>query len=244
MGSGWIKMHRSVLDWEWYRDRNTCRLFIHLLLTANHKENEWHGIKIQRGQRVFGREKLAGETGLSVQEIRTALSKLKSTRDVTISSTGKYSVLTICNYEKYQYGAPAKQPGFQPDLQPQINHKQEVKKKETTYAQSADENTLFAEFWKAYPKKKSKIDAQKAWEQSKGDSIFNEIMAGLKQAITSPDWTKDGGKYIPYPGTWLRAGGWMDEIGTSTPKSCQTCRLYKDQCQGKEEICSAYKGAI
>lgn len=100
---------------------------------------------------------------------------------------------------------------------------------ETTLRKSADENSPFAEFWGAYPRKKSKVDAQKAWKQVKGDTIFDEIMTGLQQSTTSPDWCKEGGKFIPYPASWLRAGGWMDEAGIAAQEeeqahTCENCR--------------------
>jgi len=48
------------------------------------------------------------------------------------------------------------------------------------------------------------------------------IIQSLEQAKTSVDWTKEKGKYIPYPATWLNAKGWEDEIElpeqTLTPK--------------------------
>lgn len=243
---GWVKIHRRLLDWGWYSDHNVCRLFVHLLLTVNCKDSEWRGVSIKRGQRVFGREKLAEETGLSVQELRTASTKLKSTGEITIKSTSKFSILTICNFDKYQgregYDQPEEQPAGQPTINQQSTTSKEGKKeRSTSLRKSAGDSTHFAEFWTAYPRKKNKVDAQKAWQQVKGDSIFEEIVAGLQRAIASSDWTKAGGQYIPYPASWLRAGGWMDEIGTNATATCQTCRHHGDQCQGKDETCSAYE---
>ena len=40
---GWIKVHRKLVDWEWYNDINVKVVFLHLLLTANHKEKQWKG---------------------------------------------------------------------------------------------------------------------------------------------------------------------------------------------------------
>lgn len=70
----------------------------------------------------------------------------------------------------------------------------------------------FQEFWKHYPKKKSKDDAWKAWKARKDRPPIGVIMASIADHIRSVDWTKDGGKYIPHPATWLRAGSWMDEV--------------------------------
>ena len=102
MTAGWVCIHRQITDWEWYRDGNTFRLFMHLLLTANHKPNKWRGITVERGQLIVGRQSLSAQTGISEQSIRTSLDKLKSTSEVTIKSTSRYTILTICNYEAYQ----------------------------------------------------------------------------------------------------------------------------------------------
>ncbi len=83
--------------------------------------------------------------------------------------------------------------------------------KEEPIAQNAD---AFAAFWAAYPKKKSKGAAEKAWNRKGcGLGLFDTIMDGLKRAKDSDDWIKDGGKFIPYPATWLNAKGWEDELG-------------------------------
>lgn len=72
---------------------------------------------------------------------------------------------------------------------------------------------LFARFWSAYPKKKSKGDAEKAFKAIKPDEqLVATMIATIERAKKSEDWLKEGGKYIPYPATWLRAKGWEDEL--------------------------------
>ncbi len=99
---GYIKLYRSILDWEWYTDVNTYRLFLHLLLKANYEPKKWRGRVVERGQVVTGRLALAQELKISERAVRTALEHLKSTGEVTVESTSKYSVITIVNYAKYQ----------------------------------------------------------------------------------------------------------------------------------------------
>jgi hypothetical protein len=100
--SGWIKIHRQILEWEWYSDKNAFRLFIHLLLKANHKEKKYKGLELERGSVVTSRDILAIEIGLSVQQIRTSLDKLILTNEITIKTSPKGSVIQIVNYSKYQ----------------------------------------------------------------------------------------------------------------------------------------------
>ena len=100
--SGWVKLHRQIVNWEWYTDHNTFRVFIHLLLTANHKDKKYRGIELKAGSIVTSRDILAMSTGLSVRQIRTALDKLKSTNELTIKTSPQGTIIQIVNYCKYQ----------------------------------------------------------------------------------------------------------------------------------------------
>jgi hypothetical protein len=100
--SGWIKIHRQILDWEWFDDKNAFRLFMYLLLKANHKERSYKGKIIKVGETLTGLELLSKELGLTVQQTRTALSKLKSTNEITIKTSTQGTVIQVVNYSKYQ----------------------------------------------------------------------------------------------------------------------------------------------
>lgn len=99
---GFVYLWRKMLEWEWYTDSKTVHLFIHLLLSANHKSGYWHGEKIERGQVVTGLNALCRATGISPQSIRTCINRLKSTGNITIKSTNRFSIITICNYDRFQ----------------------------------------------------------------------------------------------------------------------------------------------
>lgn len=102
MGEGWIKLDRKILDWEWYSDLPVKTLFIHLILSANHLDQNWHGIQIRRGQLISGRYALSAATGLTEQQIRTALKKLTLTKEIVVKSTRHNSLITVCKYDDYQ----------------------------------------------------------------------------------------------------------------------------------------------
>lgn len=99
---GWIKIHRKILDWEWYNDTNTFRLFMHLILKANHKDKKYRGILVKAGSFLTGRELLSIETGLSIQQVRTCLERLKSTNEITINSSRQGTIIQIVKYKDYQ----------------------------------------------------------------------------------------------------------------------------------------------
>lgn len=77
---------------------------------------------------------------------------------------------------------------------------------------SKKQKEMFNTFWLAYPKKKSKGQAEKTWAKINPDNgLFDEIMQGLERAKKSKDWKKDGGQFMQHPSTWLNAKGWEDE---------------------------------
>lgn len=98
----WVKLHDKFLEWEWHDKPEMVALWLHLLLFANWKDRRWHGIVVRRGQLVTGRQALSEATGLSVRTIRTCLGRLIQTGEITIKSTNKFSVITICKYDSYQ----------------------------------------------------------------------------------------------------------------------------------------------
>jgi len=102
MSLGYIKLHRQIIEWEWYSDTPTRSVFIDLLLNASHNGYKWHGLDIERGQAIFGRKEASKRLGLSEQSIRSAIKHLKSTSEITIKVTNKFSLITIVNYSKYQ----------------------------------------------------------------------------------------------------------------------------------------------
>lgn len=99
---GWICLFRKFLDWEWYDYPSVKIIFLHCLLSANHKTQKWRDIVVKRGQFVTSYGKLASLNGLTIQEVRTALEKLQSTQEITYQSTSQYSIITVKNYNLYQ----------------------------------------------------------------------------------------------------------------------------------------------
>ena len=100
--NGYIKLHRSILKWEWWNDDATLKVFLYLLMNANWEDSRYRGFDVPRGSLVTGRKKIAEECHLSEKNVRTAINHLKSTNEVAIKTTNKFSIVTIVNWEKYQ----------------------------------------------------------------------------------------------------------------------------------------------
>ena len=97
----WYKLNRDFLQWEWYKREGALQVFLFLLLNANYEPKNWEGITIERGQVVTSVSKICEGTGLSTQKTRTLLKLLEKSQFLTIKSTNKYSVITICKYDSY-----------------------------------------------------------------------------------------------------------------------------------------------
>jgi len=100
--AGFIKLYRGLLDWEFYDDHNTTRLFVHLLIRANYRDKKWQGIIVKKGSLVTSLQQLSLETGLTEQQIRTALTKLEKCQSINKQTTNRFTLLTIENYCIFQ----------------------------------------------------------------------------------------------------------------------------------------------
>lgn len=100
--NGYIKLYRSLLDWEWYDDTVTKCLFLHLLLTVNAYDEDWKGIVIKRGSRVSSYTKLSEELHFTIKQIRTGIQHLERTGEVARTAYPRFTVFTVTNYDAYQ----------------------------------------------------------------------------------------------------------------------------------------------
>ncbi|OQB43992.1 MAG: hypothetical protein BWY02_02908 [bacterium ADurb.Bin157] len=210
---GYIKLHRSITKWEWYTDANTARLFIHLLLTVNHFPQKWQGIVIERGQRVTSYKELSNELRLSERSVRTAINHLKSTHELTLSTTSKYGLYTINNYEKYQEATLKLTPERHPSDTQATPDRQQSKKDKKDKKDKKESTAHFDAFWSAYPRKVGKGVAFKSFEKIKVDeALLNQMLKAISEQVKSEQWRKESGRYIPNPSTWLNQERWNDEV--------------------------------
>jgi len=155
MRSGWIKLHRSFLDWEWYHDKNVKDVFLHLMLTVNYDKKRWQGIDIYPGQIVTSRKNLAAKLDYSEQQVRTILNKLKSTSEITIKSTNKYTIITLLNWDNYQMDTKNNQQNTNKTTNEQpTNNQQVTTTKEVKKERKKELNISFSQFKEKYPLQK------------------------------------------------------------------------------------------
>ncbi len=81
--SGWIKIYRSLLDWEHYKNPTVKAVFLHLLLTAAREETQVLGIRLLPGECLAGRTALSKALGLTESQVRWALQRLERSGEIT-----------------------------------------------------------------------------------------------------------------------------------------------------------------
>jgi hypothetical protein len=106
MHRGYVKLWRKSIDGGWLSNPNLWAFWCYCLLRANHRPCKvilgFTEIELEPGQFVFGRKQASKDIGLSEQTVRTCLQTLKSTSNITIKSTNKFSIITIINWNSYQ----------------------------------------------------------------------------------------------------------------------------------------------
>lgn len=99
-----------------------------------------------------------------------------------------------------------------PEKSPQKKRTEEKNEKKPTKKNSPGADVLFDRFWNAYPKKKGKEAARRAWTKLSPDMSLCRVMAkALDRQRQSQDWQREEGRYIPYPASWLNGRRWEDE---------------------------------
>lgn len=97
----WIRLPRSMFDWDWFDKPEMLSLFLYLLNNAKEKEVKHDGIVEHRGQFLISLGKLSTIIGAGKQVVRTCLSKLIKMQLIEVNTERLYSIITICNYDEY-----------------------------------------------------------------------------------------------------------------------------------------------
>lgn len=137
--NGYIKISRSLLNWEWYGDAHMVQLWIYLLLNANYTDVKWRGRVIPRGSLVITRASVCEHLKMSERTFRTCLGRLIETGEITKQTTNKNTLVTITNFDTYQCSESDQRP---------TNDQQATNKRPTNDQQNAKkrptENSVYS----------------------------------------------------------------------------------------------------
>ena len=106
---GWVKLYRRFPDWQWFKRPEMVQIFVYILLSAAHRDHVWQSVDIRRGEFPTSVASLCRATGLSTQQVRTCLSRLERTGEITQKSTNKFTIISVCNFDDYQLDAETEQ---------------------------------------------------------------------------------------------------------------------------------------
>ena len=215
---GFIKLFRQILDWEWYDDLPTCRLFIHLLLKANYAERNWHGQTIERGSCITSYATLASETGLSQEQIKRALKNLTKTGEIKRIATNKNTVICVVKYADFQ--------GFGFEYNEQTTNKEQTENKQkTNEKQTSNEQTTTTKEIKNKRNKESK----NIYTSLPEDKNITEIVETVIQMLNVETDKKDGEGFSPRAkknveliSALIRDGYTLNDLKTVIEKKCDS----------------------
>jgi hypothetical protein len=120
MNEGYIKLHRSILDWEWYKDTDVFCVYIHLLLLAMKKSVCFDDTVVERGQVITRYTSIANGVGIKPEKVRDAMKKLRRGKYLTVQPWDMYYLITISNYESVVDGEPC----FPPESERRIGREE------------------------------------------------------------------------------------------------------------------------
>lgn len=236
MQEGWIKVHRQISESEiWTAEKfSKGQAWIDLLLLANHKPQTIFirgiEIRLERGELAYSQLTLAKRWRWNRKTVMSYLSWLENREMIHTKNNNVTTLITIKNYVGYQgERTPERTPeghqnGQQKDTKTDTDKNDKNENNENNEALAE----RFIQFWKAYPKKLSKGQAEKVWNRIKpSEQLLATMIARIEQAKTSEQWRKEKGQFIPHPATWLNAKGWEDEHG-DTETEDDYRRIYRD----------------
>ena len=243
MDGGWVKLWRKSLENGMMKNPILWTFWTWCLMKASHRPHRqrvgFQEIDLSPGQFIFGRKIASEELGISEKRIRNCLIALKTASNMAIKTASKFSIVTICNWSRYQnqeYEKGQKR-GQQKGQQgaskgpargqqgaskgPARGHKQEGKegkegKEDYKKLHSSTETapvdhppSPFDLFWSAYPSKTGKKAAKKAWDRAKDKPTIEAILSAIETQKQGRQW-KEG--FIKNPATWINGGCWDDVV--------------------------------
>lgn len=211
----YIKLDQKILSWGWYKNVNTFKLFLHLLLKANCEDIKIQGIEIPRGSFISSYQTLASETGLTVQNVRTALNNLKSTGELIIDPHSTFSIFTLKNYGDYQTYNIAINKQITDNQHTYEKNKKQIEERKTNIKTTCEQKIkMFDVFWSIYPKKKTKALAEQAYMELilSGKVSEEQIVEAAKNYAEACRILKRQDDYIYNPHNWLEKSAWVDYL--------------------------------
>lgn len=102
--SGWIKVDRGILDWEWRSSPNHYTVFGYCLERANFTDQNFKGRVMPAGSFPTSHAEIAQKTGVTPRQVRSVLADLKKSGELVTKSSRQGTIITVVKWKKYQAG--------------------------------------------------------------------------------------------------------------------------------------------
>lgn len=108
---GWIALHRSIIDhWVWNTSSKRLQRWIDLIFLASWQPEKevFFGnglVKLKRGQYATSTRRLMQRWHTNNHIVSDTLKLFESAGMISIDRKRNWMVITVCNYEKYQFAA-------------------------------------------------------------------------------------------------------------------------------------------
>lgn len=227
--NGWIKLNRSIIDWELFSDPRAVQLWTYLLIRANIKNRLVGGVMVKRGQLSTSQSAIADDLGCERRTVSPILDKLIQAGCVTVryGKGNRYMIVTICKYNQYQSNLeentpsqlPSNTPSQLPSNVPLIENRKEEKEEKNNYSLSRacdiDGVTELAVYWNEKVNITTKFvdtnvesNPSRLYRMSDMISVYGmERMKIAIDEVAKNDWLKDNATF-----DWLTEGNKIERI--------------------------------
>jgi len=231
MDNGWITLHRKTLDNPIVmKDPDYFSVWVYLLLNATHKEYDviFKGkrIKLKQGELITGRKSICNsfKNKVSESKVQRILKTFESEQQIEQQTSSEKRLIKVNNWIQYQQ---SEQQSEQQVNNNRTTSEQQVNTNNNVNNVNNDNNVNnktkliekdFNIFYQAYPIKKSKKAAKKAFEKVNVD--ITVLLSAIKQQADEKELLRRNGEFCPewkHPSTWLNQGCWEDETREITP---------------------------
>ena len=201
MNSGYIKLHRKILDNPLVmKSSDHFAVWMYLLLNAAHKKYDTligsERVTLNPGQLVTGRKKIAKDLKINESKIQRILKLFENCQQIEQQTNNLCRVISILKWDDYQ----------QSNIQ--LNNDRTLNKNTKNIKNIYIDQ--FNEFWNLYNKKVSKPKAITAYNRAMKKTDHQTIMDALREQKKL--WVGRESAYIKHPTTWLNQECWEDDI--------------------------------
>lgn len=220
--NGWIKLHRKSRKSAVMQNQTAWFVWCHLLIDANIEDRKlWDGKEVKRGSLVIGLRKYAEEIGVSVRQLRTALSGLERIGNIDTLTDTRGTIINICNYSVYQQPeTTADTPSDTPATHRRhtadtpATHGRHIDKKDQEREEGKERQEAFIRFWDLYPsrndRKAGKAEAKVLFGKLPHDDVPSVMKAVENYRDECGDFAKD-------PARFLKKDFWRDFVDAVDP---------------------------